>query len=98
MGNFKQTFAGYDAAILNVVGDEALLDGVLVQGKFDAPWLQPDIGTLRTGLREPSFTAPDFVIAAVAKGSVLTFDGKNYDVLKPEPDGTGMTILPLRPQ
>jgi len=99
MGSFEKDFAAYDTAILSAVGDDALLDGNLVRGKFDAPWLQPEIGTLRTGLREPTFTAQDAVLATAVKGSVLDFNDKNYDVVKaPKPDGSGMTTLVLRPK
>lgn len=99
MDTFKQAFAASDKAILNAVGDNALLDGLPVRGKFDAPWLQPEIGTMRTGILEPTFTAPGTVIYAAVKGSLLEFDGDGYDVIKkPKPDGTGMTTLILRPK
>jgi len=97
VANFKQLFAGNDQAIIDAAGDDALLDGVPVRGFFEAPWLQPNIGTMRTGLREPMFTAPDNVVADAIKSSVLRFENIDYSVVNIEPDGTGMTALILRP-
>jgi len=98
MSSFKEAFDQHDKAILGAVGDDALLDGEPVRGKFDAPWLQPDIGTLRTGIREPIFTAQDEVLAAAKKGSEFEIDAKKYDVMNIEPDGSGVTTLVLRPK
>jgi len=96
--NFKQAFTAHDTAIIDAVGDDALLDGEPVRGLFSAPWLQPDVGTLRTGIKEPMFTAQDSIVANAKKGSEFEHDKKKYNVVNIEPDGTGMTTLILRIQ
>jgi len=104
--DFGQTFAGIDKTLLNVVGDSALLDvagtGVTlvpVKGEFVAPWLQPRIGTLRTEIVEPQFTVDQSVdLSAVVEGtSTLTVKSSEYEIVDMQPDGTGLTVLVLKP-
>nr|BDD46289.1 hypothetical protein 9 [Gammaproteobacteria bacterium] len=99
MGSFRQTFAGIDAALINLVGDDGVLDAVPLKGLFAAPWRQPEVGQMRTEIIEPEFWVVDAVdLSAVVEGtSVLTVFGDDYTVLDVQPDGDGMTRLPLRP-
>lgn len=105
--SFGQTFSGIDKTLINVLGDEATLDingdGVTcvpIKGLFEAPWLQPRVGSLRTDIIEPQFTVERGVdLSAVVKGtSTLTVDALVYTVVDKQPDGTGITALVLRPQ
>lgn len=97
--DFEQIFSGLDNTLLNAMGDDAIVDElVTVRGLFEAPWLQPQMGTLRTSIQEPMFTARSVDLALVTENSVLTIKGANYEVVPPfEPDGTGLTKLILRP-
>lgn len=79
-------------------GTVATLDGVLVVGIFDAPFL--DVSGIAS--RDPSFTLPVSAASAVARNSVLIItDGPGagtWRVRVPEPDGTGLVVLPLEKQ
>lgn len=105
MSTFEQTFAGIDATLNNVLGDDATLDvngdGVTVvpvKGMFSAPWTEPRIGGLRTRALEPQFDGLTSDLSAAVKGtSVLTVSGNDYEVVDDEPDGTGRTVLILKP-
>lgn len=105
---FRDFFAAIDGTLLDVLGDEAVIDIagdgsvlLVVQGEFDAPWLSPRIGQLRTDVLEPMFTVQtnsSVDLSGVVKGvTKLAFEGKNYLVLDDKPDSTGLTVYPLRP-
>lgn len=107
--DFRQTFARADKTLMNVLGDDAQLDingdGVSVEpikGLFEVPWLAPRIGALRTEILEPQFTVEQSVdISAVVDGTTTItpdMDGLVYVVVDQQPDGTGNTVLVLRPQ
>lgn len=94
---FRDLIADMDTAVFDAVGDQALIDGVAAQGMFAAPWLQPMIGKLNTGLREPHFVVRDEVASRVAKNSRVSVPGQGeYSVVNLEPDGSGLTVLVLR--
>ena len=104
--DFEQTFARADKSLLSLLGDSAALDiagdGVTlvpVKGEFAAPWLQPRIGSLRTEIIEPQFTVDQSVdLSAVVEGTTtLTVKASVYEVVDLQPDGTGLTVLVLRP-
>lgn len=105
MGSFEQAFAGIDETLNNVLGDDAALDingdgnnVVPVKGLFSAPWMEPKIGQLRTRVLEPQFDGIASDLSVAVKGvSVLTVSGNEYEVVDDEPDGTGRTVLILRP-
>lgn len=54
---FREQVAFMDRALLDVLGDEAEIEGMAepVPGFFSAPWLQPKLGQINTGVREPVF-------------------------------------------
>lgn len=82
---------------MDAMGDDAVLDGVGVRGFFAAPWRAPTLGTLRTALQAPEFTAPEATLAAAIKGtSVLTFISNDYTVVEIEPRELGWLTLVLR--
>lgn len=104
--DFGQTFARIDSTLMKVLGDDALLDvlgtgvtTVAIKGEFVDPWMQPRIGTLRTEVKEPQFTVEQSVdLSAVVEGtSTLTVKGSEYEIVDLQPDGTGLTVLVLRP-
>lgn len=98
MANFRDRFADDDVAILDDVGDEATINGITIQGAFDAPWIGAQLGSTRTDIGDPQFTARDVDVdvVGVQRGQVLNFDGADYDIVDIQPDGTGMTVLVLR--
>ena len=77
---------------------EATLDGVSVLGIYDGPFA--DLSGIAS--RDPSFTLPASAVPAVAKNSVLVIaagpGAGTWRVRVPEPDGTGLVVLPLEKQ
>ncbi|MQU55294.1 hypothetical protein [Pseudomonas sp. FSL R10-1339] len=87
--------------IRNLVAD---IDSVIfdVLGMFSAPWKQPQIGRLNTGLREPHFVVRVADSVGLEKGLRVTIElpeldgGGDYDLLQLEPSGDGLVSLILR--
>lgn len=96
--NFRELAAELDAAVFEDLGDDVVIDGRPCLGKFDAPWLQPEIGRLRTSIVEPRLVLRDADAVGVAKGALVAALGAAYDVVNIEPDGSGVTALILRPR
>lgn len=96
MIDFRAHAARLDAAVHEHLADTASLDGQPVRGMFAAPWLQPRLGSMRTDIVEPALTLRDEDAAHATTDSTVTYDGKSYDVVSVEPDGTGWTALILR--
>ena len=94
--NFRDLSEGLNPSILAALGDDALLDGRAVRILFAAPWIGPEIGTLRTDIVQPIAYLPEADAADARKGSILAFLGRDYDVVGLEPDGTGWIGLVLR--
>lgn len=71
-------------------------------GMFAAPWLQPKIGRLNTGLREPRFEIRVSDSGGLSKGLLVSVDlpeldgGGDYDLLQLAPSGDGLVALILR--
>jgi hypothetical protein len=76
---------------------EVQLDGQTVSGILDRGYA--DVSGMAT--TRPSFTCPAAVVPDVEEGSTLEAppdlqgDIAVYEVRQPEPDGTGMVLLPL---
>jgi len=85
-----------DAEIFAALADVATLDGVPVSGMLRSPWLQPQFGSVGTGLVEPQLVIRDIDLGESAQGSAVSIDGRDYTVVSVEPDGTGLTALVLR--
>lgn len=94
--NFRDLSDGLNPSILAALGDDALLDGRGVRILFAAPWIGPEIGTLRTDIVQPIAYLPEADAADAREGSILAFLGRDYDVVGLEPDGTGWIGLVLR--
>ena len=101
---FRDQVAAMDAQLLEVLGDEAMIEGrdEPVPGFFSAPWLQPKLGRINTGLREPVFAVRISDANGIKEGEHLVCQlapedgGGRYVITKREPDGTGWVNLILR--
>ena len=100
----RDLVADIDSAIFDVLGDTARIEGRTepVLGMFSAPWKQPQMGRLNTGLREPHFVVRVADSDGLSKGLLVTIDvpdldsGGDYDLLQLEPSGDGLVSLILR--
>lgn len=97
MSAFRELAAEMDSAIFDELADDATIDGRPVRGMFSAPWLAPQVGRLNTGIVEPHLIVQDADAGGVGNGAQVVFDGLGYEVVAIEPDGTGVTVLVLRP-
>jgi len=97
MSAFRELAAEMDSAIFGELADDATIDGRPVRGMFSAPWLAPQVGRLNTGIVEPHLIVQDADAGGVGNGAEVIFDGLGYEVVAIEPDGTGVTVLVLRP-
>ncbi|APC14936.1 hypothetical protein BLL42_04095 [Pseudomonas frederiksbergensis] len=101
---FRDLIAEVDAVVFETLGDSARIEGrdEPVLGMFAAPWLQPKIGKLNTGLREPRFEIRVSDSHDLKKGLLVSVDlpeldgGGDYDLLQLEPSGDGLVALILR--
>jgi hypothetical protein len=79
-------------------GTEATLADVPVVGIFESPSLE----LAGIASREPTFTLPHSAAPAVARNQVLVIasgpGAGTWRVRTPEPDGTGLVVLPLEKQ
>ncbi|MCG9076201.1 head-tail joining protein [Laribacter hongkongensis] len=95
--NFAELMDEADSAIFTELADDATLDGQPVRGMFAAPWLAPQVGRLKTGLREPHLVLRDADAATARRGGLVEVAGTGrFEVVGIEPDGSGMTVLVLR--
>ena len=99
---FRDLIADIDAVVYETLGDVGYIEGREVLGMFSAPWLQPQVGRLNTGLREPHFIIRVADSVGVEKTQRVTIelpamDGGGEDiVVRLEPDGAGQLALVLR--
>jgi len=101
---FRDLIADIDAVVFETLGDSARIEGreEPVLGMFSAPWLQPKIGKLNTGLREPRFEIRVRDSHGLEQGMLVSVDlpvldgGGDYDLLQLEPSGDGLVALILR--
>ena len=101
---FRDLIAEVDAVVFETLGDTARIEGreEPVLGMFAAPWLQPKLGKLNTGLREPRFEIRVSDSHGLVRGLLVSIDlpaldgGGDYDLLQLEPSGDGLVSLILR--
>lgn len=101
---FRDLVAEVDAVVFETLGDTARIEGreEPVLGMFAAPWLQPKLGKLNTGLREPRFEIRVSDSQGLESGLLVSIDlpaldgGGDYDLLQLEPSGDGLVALILR--
>ena len=99
---FRDLTTALDAVVFETLGDVGYIEGRRVLGMFSAPWLQPSIGRLNTGLREPPFVIRVDDAQGVEKAQhghipLPAMDGGgDYTLIRLEPDGAGQVALILR--
>ncbi|PJY97711.1 head-tail joining protein [Pseudomonas donghuensis] len=99
---FRDLLEDLDETVFDVLGDPALIDGREVLGMFSAPWLQPKLGRINTGLREPHLVIRVSDAQGVNSGQQVAIDlpeqdgGGTYIIVRPEPGGDGLVTLVLR--
>ncbi|MEK2608488.1 hypothetical protein WLF18_05145 [Pseudomonas shirazensis] len=100
--SFRELLADVDDTVFEVLADAALIEGREVLGMFSAPWLQPKLGQIRTGLREPHLVIRVADNAGVEVKQKVVIDmpaedgGGNYTITNIEPGGDGLVTLVLR--
>lgn len=97
MNAFSDLVADMDSVIFDTLTDDVTINGLPVKGMFYAPWLQPQIGRLNTGIVEPQVVVRDSDALGVEKGNPVVANGGTYEIVNIEPDGSGVTALILRP-
>ncbi|CAI8809852.1 Phage_base_V domain-containing protein [Pseudomonas donghuensis] len=99
---FRDLLEDLDETVFDVLGDPALIDGREVLGMLSAPWLQPKLGRINTGLREPHLVIRVADALGVNTGQQVVIDlpeqdgGGTYIIVRPEPGGDGLVTLVLR--
>ncbi|MET3052097.1 hypothetical protein ABXV19_09745 [Pseudomonas alkylphenolica] len=99
---FRDLLEDLDETVFDVLGDAALIEGREVSGMFSAPWLQPKLGRINTGLREPHLVIQVVDAQGVSERQKLVVDlpvqdgGGNYIIVRVEPGGDGLVTLVLR--
>ncbi|WP_397452523.1 hypothetical protein [Pseudomonas sp. NA-150] len=102
--SFRDLVAEIDAVVFDTLSDVGRIEGRSepVLGMFSVPWLQPKVGRLGTGLREPNFVIRVADAVGLEKGMLVSIDlpemdgGGEYDLVRPEPSGDGLVALILR--
>ncbi|MFP5426364.1 MAG: hypothetical protein ACLGJA_10975 [Gammaproteobacteria bacterium] len=99
---FRDLIEDVDDTVFEVLGDIVLIEGREVLGMFSAPWLQPKLGQIRTGLREPHVVIRVADNAGIEVKQKVVIDmppedgGGNYTITNIEPGGDGLVTLVLR--
>lgn len=99
---FRDLIASVDDTVFKVLGDTAFIEGREVLGMFSAPWLQPKLGRINTGLREPHLVIRVSDSEGVAERQQVRVDlpahdgGGLYTLVRLEPGGDGLVTLILR--
>jgi len=99
---FRDLLDDVDDTVFEVLGDSAHIEGRVVAGMFSAPWLQPKLGQINTGLREPHLVIRVGDNAGVDARQSVVIDlppedgGGNYIITRIEPGGNGLVTLVLR--
>lgn len=81
-----------------VPGKISLADGTvkMVNGIFDWPGVQAELGQYVQDDLLPNFTAIATDLRGIRRGDTIIINGYLYDILSsPKPDGTGMAVLDL---
>ena len=99
---FRDLVEEIDSVVFETLADVGYIEGRRVLGMFSAPWLQPKIGRLNTGLREPCFHIRVADAAGVEKAQTVQIElpildgGGEYTLIHLEPAGDGLVALSLR--
>lgn len=99
---FRDLVADVDEVVFDQLADDGAIEGKPVRGMFAAPWLQPQMGKLNTGLREPHFVIRVADADGVEKSQICSIQlptkdgGGEYTIVRVEPGGDGLVTLVLR--
>jgi hypothetical protein len=99
---FRDLVAEIDSVVFHTLADVGFIEGRRVLGMFSAPWLQPKVGRLNTGLREPCFHIRVSDAQGIEKTQTVHIDlpaldgGGEYTLIHLEPAGDGLVALSLR--
>ncbi|MFK9080191.1 hypothetical protein [Pseudomonas neuropathica] len=99
---FRELLEDLDDTVFDVLGDSVLIEGREVLGMFSAPWLQPKLGRINTGLREPHLVLRVSDAEGIRERQQVVVDlpeqdgGGSYTIVRPEPGGDGLVTLILR--
>lgn len=101
---FREAMSDMDESLLEELGDEVEIEGFPgpVEGFMSVPWLQPRVGSINTGVRQPVFSVRVARANGIREGMRLVCDlapaegGGQYVIAKREPDGSGWIHLILR--
>lgn len=96
MIDFSTLAARLDTQVFLRLTDAAAIDDRPVRAIFTAPWLQPRLGSMQTGVLAPTLVIRDADLGDADRGSTAAHLGRNYTVVDIEPDSTGLTTLILR--
>jgi hypothetical protein len=102
--SFRDLVDDIDSTVFDTLADTGYIEGRQVLGMFSAPWLQPQMGRLNTGLREPRFVIRLADADGVDKAQTVRIDlpaldgGGVYTLVNVEPGGDGLVALILRMQ
>lgn len=76
-------------------GISATLDDVDVVGIFDQPYAQSNVGLSGIASDSPTFMLKTADVPSNVEGGLITVKEVDYQVVRHEPDGTGMSTLVL---
>lgn len=99
---FRELINSLDDAVFAALSDTAFIDEREVAGMFSAPWLQPKLGRINTGLREPHLVIRVADAQGVLERQQVRIDlpaqdgGGTYTLIRQEPGGDGLVTLILR--
>ncbi|WP_349970934.1 hypothetical protein [Pseudomonas caspiana] len=99
---FRELVAAVDDTVFETLGDPAFIEGREVLGMFSAPWLQPKLGRINTGLREPHLVIRVADSEGVQERQQVRVElpkpdgGGDYTLIRVEPGGDGLVTLVLR--
>ncbi len=69
-----------------------------VNGIFDDPYLNADLGEYDTDTSAPRFTCKEIDVQGVGRGDYLTVNGTKYNIMtEPQSDGAGVAIIRMEP-
>lgn len=100
--SFRDLVDEIDSIVFDTLSDVGYIEGRKVLGMFSAPWLQPKIGRVTTGLRDPCFEIRVGDAVGVEVGQTVQIDlpamdgGGTHVLVKLEPGGDGLVALLLR--
>lgn len=76
--------------------DVAIINGGAVNGQFDNDYYGSEFESIEVQGKQSSFTCATSDVPNIKKNTAVRVCGSDYLVTKPEPDGTGVTVLVLQ--